>query len=107
MEKNDLISRSDVLELMEVDFRYEQCNQVSDYVENIPAVDAVPVVHGAWKPIHFEGGILSGENADRCSACGYDRLLGDEHGVRYKTTYNFCPYCGARMDGKDDDNENR
>lgn len=59
------------------------------------------VVHGRWEPIHFEGGILSGENADRCSACGYDRLLGDEQGVRFKTTYNFCPNCGARMDGKE------
>lgn len=86
MGNNDLIRRSDVLELMEVDFRYEQCNQVSDYVENIPAVDAVPVVHGRW----VSSGL--GVKFINCSVCGKQRFQID--------ATNFCPNCGARMDGK-------
>ena len=50
-------------------------------VENIEAVDAVPVVHGEW--------ICQGADCWRCSVCG---TLSDDYG-------NYCPNCGAKMDG--------
>lgn len=63
-------------------------------LEALPAVDAVPVVHGSWIPIeHIE------ENICKCLICNYP--ISGWH----KT--NYCPNCGARMDGKCDDNENR
>lgn len=98
MENNDLISRSDVLELMEVDFRYEQCNQVSDYVENIPAVDAAPVVHGRWD---FSG-VFGGNLIYQCNLCGRIIVL-HEHGDLKKEFP--CCHCGARMDGKEPTHE--
>lgn len=91
MENNDLISRSDVLELMEVDFRYEQCNQVSDYVENIPAVDAAPVVHGRWKGLDYTW------ECNKCHAQINRRL--------FSCNMHYCPNCGARMDGKEPTHE--
>lgn len=59
-----------------------------------PTVDAVPVRHGHWET-----------NSDRpdtliCSVCkcGFDMWKHDPH--------NFCPNCGAKMDGGDDDEVN-
>ena len=61
-----------------------------DYVEkcdidNMPTVDAVPVVHGRWIPFHSR---ISGD-IQYCSAC--------EIGFVAKSDY--CPHCGAMMDG--------
>lgn len=59
-------------------------------VNDAPAADVVEVRHGKWtligygngRPLHW-----------KCSACGYetfDAVNGDT---------NFCPNCGAKMDG--------
>ena len=53
------------------------------FVKAQPAVDAAPVVHGKW---------ISNSSLNKCSEC---RTLWD-------TKTNFCPYCGAKMDGKED-----
>lgn len=51
-------------------------------------LSAEPVRHGKWKikkaSIHPYG------NDVRCSECGY--IMGSSFG------YNYCPYCGAKMD---------
>ena len=56
-------------------------------IDNLPTIDAVPVRHGQWET-----------NSDRpdtliCSVCkcGFDMWKHDPH--------NFCPNCGAKMDG--------
>ena len=53
-------------------------------------VDAVEVVHGRWirkswwqHKNHYE--------IDNCSVCG--------HQVKPKDAHNYCPHCGAKMDG--------
>lgn len=50
-------------------------------VAGCPTVDAVPVVHGRWIDEH-------------CSECGAYVFHGD--------VANYCPHCGAKMDGDDD-----
>ena len=58
--------------------------------------DVVPVKHGRWE--------WNEENWwHRCSACGmtfdYDKTFElFDHGFQLA---NYCPYCGARMDGED------
>ena len=47
-------------------------------IEQAETIDSVPVVHGHWA---VESGRVC------CSVCGEQSL-----------EYNFCPYCGARMD---------
>ena len=61
---------------------------VLDEVDAQPTVDAVPVVHGRWIPFHSQ---IAGD-IQYCSAC--------EIGFIAKT--NYCPNCGAKMDGGDD-----
>lgn len=70
-------------------------------ISDIPSADVAPVVHGRWDDIPnvymsvaSKTGAYHG-NATTCSAC---------HEVNpnaYKT--NYCPNCGAKMDGGDDD----
>lgn len=62
---------------------------IRKYFEELPAVDAVPVVHGRWIYEHDDPTMLP------CSVCGY-RVF------RYNNT-RYCPNCGARMDGDNDD----
>ena len=55
-------------------------------VKKAPTVDAVPVVHGRW--IENEGLPYC-----TCSVCGGNYWFG------LYETLKYCPECGARMDG--------
>ena len=55
-------------------------------VQNIKAVDAVPVVHGEWQDEQRGRWIYA-----KCNLCG------KVQDVRS----NYCPNCGAKMDGKE------
>ena len=66
---------------------------LADAVEESHTVDAVPVVHGRW--IEYTKVIIpepynKWEQAWKCSECGFDDGF---------VAYNYCPNCGAKMDG--------
>ena len=82
----ELIDREAALDAI----KFAELGQEYDEVEKVPSVDAVLVRHGYNvkddSPSLFE-----------CSICGwedYDTYTGDTD------TYNYCPNCGARMDGE-------
>lgn len=54
-----------------------------------PASDVAPVVHGYW----IDNGANGYKWAFICSRCGY------VDGHPFDDRHNFCPSCGARMDG--------
>lgn len=59
---------------------------------NLEKADVVPVVHGKWKKIGVWGRVY------RCNQCG--NFL-DFDGVNAgRGSANFCPNCGAKMDGE-------
>ena len=63
-------------------------------VENFPAADVAPVVHGRWD----DSGrytFPSGNTAVRCTNCGC-ALTESEYRLN---NWNYCPVCGAKMDG--------
>lgn len=55
-------------------------------IENIPSADVRPVIRGRWVQVMGKYDWMV-----KCSRC---------NGVPLETS-NFCPRCGARMDGKD------
>lgn len=62
-------------------------------IERAPAVDAVPVVHGRWERVIPSKSAAKWSITMSCSVChrkGYEQ-------------YNYCPNCGAKMDGGNDD----
>jgi len=63
-------------------------------LENIPAADVVPVVHGEWKP-HEDKQVAFGLTFE-CSCCGSIVLVNDA------LEFGYCPYCGAKMEGGDE-----
>ena len=93
MEMGDLISRKALLEAIDECERIARkyvpdiqddelrptLQSIRDFVRNRPAVDAEPVRHGSW------------ERGMQCPFC-----------KQIDTTKpNYCPNCGARMDGED------
>ena len=68
-------------------------------IERQPKADAVEAVHGRWVLLaeFFDGSICT-----ECSVCGeeytYKKGRLELIGVEY-AKYNYCPNCGAKMDG--------
>lgn len=58
-------------------------------IERQPAADVAPVVHARWV-------YNKGDNIPYCSACMMPQ----------DSECNYCPSCGARMDGDEQDGNN-
>lgn len=74
---------------------------VLEYVENLPAADVAPVRHGKWAHSRYENCSEQFEIV-KCSCCGHEAYAM----AFYVRGGNFCPNCGARMDGGDSDDAN-
>ena len=74
------------------DMKCDYCG-TADYIymiEDMPTADVAPVVHGRWvEKEKYTFGIMYD-----CSLCE-DRILDNGH------PWNYCPNCGAKMDGGD------
>ncbi len=74
-------------------------------VERAETEDVVPVLHGEW--LNFYGNFETAE----CSLCGeqfevnFDGEANGELFAGFKKEYSYCPHCGAKMDGKDGEQE--
>lgn len=87
IEREAALHATERLKALMVGDKRVSVDAMKSFIENRPAADVVPVVHGRWKT-----------NSDRpdsliCSICkcGFDMWKHDPH--------NYCPNCGARMDG--------
>lgn len=107
---NDLVSREAVLkalrargrELLKLGTSFESniasvtALECVNIVKDVPAVDAVPVVHGRWAPNIREDTRAyppyTYQNGFKCSVCGR---------VTRSKKEPYC-HCGAKMDGKVD-----
>ena len=91
---DDLISRAAALNAIDcwhIDFNsmdgaktQTDCWRV---IKELPAVDAMSVVHGRWQ------GVSPFVDTEECSNCRYN-IQSEE----LETPY--CPWCGAKMDGE-------
>lgn len=64
--------------------------RAGEWLDAQPTVDAVPVVHGRWEPHPNENGF------DRCSVCRDCVIYADWADGK---KWGYCPNCGAKMDG--------
>ena len=95
----EYINREEVCNLC--DNKKEYCGKEKCPVYKAPTVDAVEVVHGHWingYNVDFKGGII--EHTIDCSVC--DSVFKDksrEVVKHWKEQFKVCPFCGAIMDG--------
>lgn len=66
-----------------------KADYLREIIESVPAADVVPVVHGRWE--QTEAPFMN--ECEDCSVCGYRTVWGHR--------FNYCPNCGAKMDGDD------
>lgn len=78
----EYINRQEAKSLLHIEYAYA----AEQLLDEIPAADVAPVVHGHWAEATDEM---------ECSVCGarWNYCDNDTH------TFNFCPNCGAKMDG--------
>ena len=60
-------------------------------IDECPTADVAPVVHGRWGDNGIPNSMLSG-----CSVCGF---------TCGAYSFQYCPNCGAKMDGGADHDE--
>ena len=60
-------------------------NTLKGFIDEAPTIEAEPVKHGRWVDNGIPESILS-----KCSVCGFSCGA---------YTFNYCPNCGAKMDG--------
>lgn len=73
---------------------------ITNMIYDAPTIDAVPVVHGRWECVNESENVwmCSGENG-----CENEILLLE--GTPTENQWDFCPHCGAKMDGGAEDAE--
>lgn len=84
---SDYIKREDVEGLFEKYHPYMATRvlEYADKLHQLPAADVEPVRHGYW------------DKDMECSKCGELAPISEVTGERYK--WDYCPNCGAKMDG--------
>lgn len=99
---NDYISRDDVLKA--IDYQHEVNNVFESeaaYVQmwetinddmGIKAADVQPVKRGRW-----ESPVSVGNGIKFCSVCRNEAYWDTDYGQQL---FDYCPYCGAIMDGE-------
>ena len=65
--------------------------EIADVIEDAPAADVAPVVHGKWEDI-FQNSPCGWSG--RCSICSV------RNDIPHPVIANYCPNCGAKMDGE-------
>ena len=74
-----------------------RANMIIDCYDNLPTVEAVPVVHGTPEP-HIEQWFSSDGDLVSEYQVGWECPFCGDAGVK-----NYCPNCGAKMDGGAED----
>ena len=94
----EYIKREALVHRLKSPYLFNITQRIFEIISEIPAADVAPVVHGRWD----DSGrytFPSGNTAVRCTNCGC-ALTESEYRIN---NWNYCPVCGAKMDGNADD----
>ena len=67
-------------------------NRIETWINEAPTVDVEPVKHAKWV-------IEPDRTVMHCNACGWAFEYYDYAWIEKE--WNYCPHCGARMDGEE------
>ena len=83
---DEYIKRANAIEV--VRHAWAKGLEPAQYLEIIPPADVAPVRHGRWEP----GNPI-------CPVCGGDKFKDLDADIWCDWQPDFCPNCGAKMDG--------
>lgn len=101
---SDYIDRERLKEAFNADLQTLQTvdkhtmNLILMEIDEAPAADVAPVVHGRWLDEDFPEKMATVHGFAICSVCG-KLSHKSEHGYNILSIY--CPHCGAKMDKED------
>ena len=90
----EYIEREAFVHRLKSPYLFNITQRIFDIISEIPSADVAPVVHGWWD----DSGrytFPSGSTAVRCTECGCALTESEYH----LNNWNYCPVCGAKMDG--------
>lgn len=67
----------------------------ADEIRKMPTADVVEVRHGRWAVKDLNDPLYESKKAPHCSVCGEMSFI----------RYDYCPDCGAKMDGERREND--
>ncbi len=77
----------------------EAYEDAANMLQDMPAADVAPVVHGEWLRTDDDWNSLT---TIQCSLCSEEWCFETDDDVSL-LNYKYCPHCGAKMDGGDTD----
>lgn len=94
---------------VECDYGFDEENLSADFIEGVkaglvqaieilqeePIADVAPVIHASWEVIRYDKSNIF-DYSFKCSRC-----KGETPREGYPISPDFCPICGAKMDGGD------
>ncbi len=83
----DYVKRSDVHKVFQPKYAPAINRTFAAMIDSVPAADVVEVRHGRWLPVDDN---MDAFDCSECEAMVSKRM-------------NYCPSCGAKMDGGQDD----
>lgn len=88
-----------VLDILSADFSNDRANQIIDEFDSLPTIEAEPIKYGKWLKTNAY------PHRVYCSECYKTYVTNEEviQGRSWETAYcteaEFCPHCGAKMNG--------
>ncbi len=89
---DEYISRHEAIRAVQLSYGDYEATRKAIY--EIPGADVAPVRHGRWVHCRYENCSEQFEIV-KCSCCGHEAYAM----AFYVRGGNYCPNCGARMDG--------
>lgn len=94
IKRDGLLRKFNVDDMMNVNGTLISLHDARKTISNFPAADVAPVRHGKWVHSRYENCSEQFEMV-KCSCCGREAYAM----AFYVRDGNYCPNCGAKMDG--------
>ena len=91
---DEYIKREALVHRLKSPYLFNITQRIFEIISEIPAADVAPVVHGRWIHSRYEDCSEQFELV-KCSQCNHDAYAM----AIYVHGGNYCPNCGAKMDG--------
>lgn len=94
IERERLLRKFNIDDIMNVNGTLISLREAREMISNFPAADVTPIRHGKWVHSRYENCSEQFEIV-KCSCCGHEAYAM----AFYVSSGNYCPNCGAKMDG--------